>query len=138
MALKDFNRQEDENMATVKSPAKTSTVKRPAPAPQVSAAKTKAADKTKLAAKAKVVAKVKAVPKAAPAKAAPKKAAAGVARSRAKKPAAVSLEQRRCYVEVAAYHIAERRGFAPGNPLEDWVQAEAEIDRLLAEGRLGG
>jgi len=32
----------------------------------------------------------------------------------------------------------ERRGFAPGNPLEDWVQAEIEIDRLLAEGRLGG
>jgi hypothetical protein len=39
---------------------------------------------------------------------------------------------------VAAYYIAERRGFVPGNPLEDWVQAEAEIDRLLAEGLLGG
>ena len=39
---------------------------------------------------------------------------------------------------MAAYYIAERRGFAPGNPLEDWVQAEAELDRLLAEGRLGG
>jgi hypothetical protein len=38
---------------------------------------------------------------------------------------------------MAAYYIAERRSFAPGNPLEDWVQAEAEIDRLLAEGRLG-
>jgi hypothetical protein len=50
----------------------------------------------------------------------------------------VPLEQRRHYVEMAAYYIAERRGFAPGDPLEDWVQAEAEIDRLLAEGRLGG
>ena len=46
-------------------------------------------------------------------------------------------EQRRNYIEVAAYHIAERRGFAPGDPLADWVQAEAEIDRLLREGRLG-
>jgi hypothetical protein len=50
----------------------------------------------------------------------------------------VPLEQRRHYVEMAAYYIAERRGFAPGDPLEDWVQAEAEIDRLLAEGRLAG
>ncbi len=38
---------------------------------------------------------------------------------------------------MAAYHIAERRGFAPGDPLDDWTQAEAEIDRLLAEGLLG-
>ena len=41
-------------------------------------------------------------------------------------------------IAEAAYFHAERRGFAPGNLLEDWVQAEAEIDRLLAEGRLGG
>jgi hypothetical protein len=59
-------------------------------------------------------------------------------RPRAKKPGGVPAEQRRNYIEMAAYYIAERRGFAPGNPLEDWVQAEAEIDRLLAEGRLGG
>lgn len=45
-------------------------------------------------------------------------------------------EQRRHYVEVAAYFIAERRGFA-GDPLQDWLEAEAEIDRLLAEGKLG-
>ena len=48
----------------------------------------------------------------------------------------VPEEQRRHYVEVAAYYIAERRGFAPGDPLADWAAAEAEIDRLLAEGRL--
>ncbi|MCF8177452.1 MAG: DUF2934 domain-containing protein [Sulfuritalea sp.] len=57
---------------------------------------------------------------------------------RKKKPAVVPVDQRKHYVEVAAYHIAERRGFAPGNPLDDWVQAEAEIDRLLAAGLLGG
>lgn len=44
-------------------------------------------------------------------------------------------EQRRHYIEVAAYYIAERRGFC-GSQLEDWVQAEAEIDRLLREGIL--
>jgi hypothetical protein len=125
MAVKDFNHQENGNMATAKKPTKTSPAKRPTPASDLAAAKPEPA------------AKVKASPKTAPAKAAPKKAAAAVARSRAKKAPAVSPEQRKYYVEVAAYHIAERRGFALGNPLEDWVQAEAEIDRLLAEGRLG-
>jgi hypothetical protein len=31
-----------------------------------------------------------------------------------------------------AYLRAERRGFAPGNEDEDWLAAEAEVDRLLA------
>lgn len=48
----------------------------------------------------------------------------------------ISPEQRRHYVEVAAYFIAERRGFLGGSEMEDWVQAEAEIDRLLREGIL--
>lgn len=48
---------------------------------------------------------------------------------------ALSDEQRRHYVEVAAYYIAERRGFC-GSQLEDWVQAETEIERLLREGIL--
>jgi hypothetical protein len=48
----------------------------------------------------------------------------------------VGPEQRRNYVEVAAYFIAERHGFMPGRELQDWAAAEAEIDRLLAEGRL--
>jgi hypothetical protein len=122
-------------MATTKSSAKASPAKRPVPA-------------TKKAAKPEPVAKAaakKPVPKAAPKaipKAAPKPVAKAVAtkpqKPRSKKPTGVPQEQRRNYVEMAAYYIAERRGFAPGNPLEDWVQAEAEIDRLLAEGRLGG
>lgn len=45
-------------------------------------------------------------------------------------------EQRCFYVEVAAYYIAERRGFHGGGQLNDWVQAEEEIDRLLREGIL--
>ena len=50
--------------------------------------------------------------------------------------AAIPTEQRRHYIEVAAYYIAERRGFASGDPMADWSAAEAEIDRLLAEGLL--
>lgn len=57
----------------------------------------------------------------------------------ASQPAAMPVltpEQRCHYVEVAAYYIAERRGFHGGSQMEDWVQAEKEIDRLLREGIL--
>ena len=47
----------------------------------------------------------------------------------------VTAEQRNHYVEVAAYYIAERRGF-DGDPRDDWRQVEQEINRLLSEGRL--
>jgi hypothetical protein len=33
-------------------------------------------------------------------------------------------------IAEAAYYIAERRGFSPGNELEDWLQAEQEVDLL--------
>jgi|SoiMetStandDraft_5_1073268.scaffolds.fasta_scaffold1366036_2 hypothetical protein len=32
-----------------------------------------------------------------------------------------------------AYYKAERRGFAPGHELEDWLAAEREVEALLAE-----
>ncbi len=126
-------------MATTKSVTKTAPAKRAATVAVTGAAKAKPAPKAELAAKREPAAKakVKVAAKAAP-KSAPKAAAAKSARSGAKKPAGVPLEQRRHYVEMAAYYIAERRSFAPGNPLEDWVQAEAEIDRLIAAGLLGG
>lgn len=54
----------------------------------------------------------------------------------AKRKAAVPHEQRRNYIEVAAYYIAERHGFTPGRELTDWAAAEAEIDRLLEAGLL--
>jgi hypothetical protein len=38
---------------------------------------------------------------------------------------------------VAAFYIAQRRGFAPANPTDDWLQAEAEIDALIAQGHFG-
>ena len=48
--------------------------------------------------------------------------------------ATVTAQQRTNYVEVAAFYIAERRSFAPGNPMDDWLAAEAEVDRLIASG----
>jgi len=132
------------HMATAKSSAKTSPGKRPTPAAGSAAAKVKPA--TKVVAKPDPAAKpvpkaapktaTRASPKTAP-KAAPKLKTPKAVAPRSRKAAGVPAEQRRNYIEMAAYYIAERRGFAPGNPLEDWVQAEAEIDRLLAEGRLG-
>jgi len=47
----------------------------------------------------------------------------------------LSEEQRRQYIEVAAYHIAESGGFNSGCNLENWLAAEAGIDQLLAEGK---
>lgn len=47
----------------------------------------------------------------------------------------LSEEQRRQYIEVAAYHIAESGGFNGGCDLENWLAAETEIDRFLAEGK---
>lgn len=32
-------------------------------------------------------------------------------------------------VALAAYFIAEKRGFEPGHELEDWLAAELEIDK---------
>jgi len=46
----------------------------------------------------------------------------------------VTHEQRHNYIEVAAFYVAQRRGFAPGNPLDDWATAEVEVDDLIATG----
>lgn len=35
--------------------------------------------------------------------------------------------RRHAMIAEAAYYRAERRGFAPGHELEDWLQAEAEL-----------
>lgn len=44
---------------------------------------------------------------------------------------AIQPGQRELMIAEAAYYLAERRGFAPGAELEDWVAAESEIDRLF-------
>jgi hypothetical protein len=67
----------------------------------------------------------------------PKTAAAqSTASARRTAPPAIDPEKRRHYVEVAAYYIAERRGFVNGDETRDWLAAEEEIDRLLREKKL--
>ena len=50
-------------------------------------------------------------------------------------------DPRRTAIAEAAYFRAERRGFAPGHELEDWLAAETEINerlrliKLISEGR---
>ncbi|HEY9199829.1 MAG TPA: DUF2934 domain-containing protein [Gammaproteobacteria bacterium] len=36
-------------------------------------------------------------------------------------------------IAEAAYLKAEHRGFCSGDPLDDWLAAEREVDMLLAE-----
>lgn len=55
-------------------------------------------------------------------------------RSRQHNPAAARARdpaQRHAMIAEAAYYRAERRHFEPGHELDDWLQAEAEISRLL-------
>lgn len=49
------------------------------------------------------------------------------------KAAAIAPEERQQLIATVAYFIAERRGFVPGNELDDWLRAEAEVDsRMIA------
>jgi hypothetical protein len=43
----------------------------------------------------------------------------------------IDPEARRQLVAAEAYFLAERRGFAAGNELEDWVTAEMVVDSRL-------
>lgn len=36
-------------------------------------------------------------------------------------------EQSHMMIQEAAYYLAEKRGFAPGHELEDWLRAKAQI-----------
>lgn len=93
----------------------------------------------KSAAKTTTPAKTKAKTTTTKAKAKTVAAASRPARGNgASKSRRVNPDQRRNYIEVAAYYIAERRGFSGGHEAEDWATAEIEIDRLLAEGKLNG
>ena len=62
--------------------------------------------------------------KAAAKKVAPAKAAAA---RRTPKAAPSVAADRESLVRMAAYLRAERRGFAPGYEIEDWLAAEAEV-----------
>lgn len=47
--------------------------------------------------------------------------------------AAITPEQRYRLIAEAAYHRAQQRGFAAGGELQDWLEAEAEVDARLRE-----
>jgi len=54
--------------------------------------------------------------------------ATGVVAVEAVPPGGESREQ---MIALAAYFRAEKRGFAPGGEVQDWLDAEAELERLL-------
>jgi hypothetical protein len=41
-------------------------------------------------------------------------------------------EKREILIRLAAYSFYERRGYVAGHELEDWLQAEMEVNRQLA------
>jgi len=82
----------------------------------------------------------KAVKKTAPRAATTKKTAAKpavrkkkAAPRRTPKKTVLSAEQRWRLVAEAAYLRAEQRGFADGNPVDDWLAAEAEISTRVGQ-----
>jgi hypothetical protein len=46
----------------------------------------------------------------------------------------LSTVDRELMIRTAAYYRAERRNFASGHALEDWLAAESEIDAALLGG----
>jgi len=44
----------------------------------------------------------------------------------------ITLEKRNEMIATMAYHLSEQRGFEPGWELEDWLESERVVDRLLA------
>ena len=59
------------------------------------------------------------------------RSAAARPKPRVKKNAVVPSAERTRLIAEAAYFKAAQRGFAGGGELDDWIEAEAEIDALL-------
>lgn len=111
---------------------KTPTVKKTASTTATSKPATK-----KVATESKVSTKIAATAttkKSAPTKKTPATElakSASAKKSPAKKAPPVSPEHRYHMIATAAYFLAERRGFAGGYQMQDWIAAEAEIDAQL-------
>ena len=58
--------------------------------------------------------------------------AAAQAAAAERKPGVSEAEKREVMIRLAAYSFYERRGLIAGHELEDWLQAEMEVDRQLA------
>lgn len=48
--------------------------------------------------------------------------------------AEMTTEERHQKIAEAAYYRALQRGFHGGSDIEDWLEAEAEIDKLMFHG----
>ena len=113
-------------MAQVKIETKT-----PAKKAVHAAVKKAVADKSGAASKAVATpAKKTAAVKSAVTK---KSATAGKGNGESRKKSKITPEQRYCMVAEAEYYRAEKRGFVGGDTANDWIEAEAEISRLLEE-----
>jgi len=44
----------------------------------------------------------------------------------------VSADQRHSMIAESAYRRAEARGFQGGDPVQDWLEGEKEVDALLS------
>jgi len=44
-------------------------------------------------------------------------------------------EKRSVLIQQTAYFIAEKRGFQGGDPVQDWLAAERQVDEMLKENR---
>lgn len=71
--------------------------------------------------------------KASPASAGKPPANRKPARKTAKKSNGVKQPGRMQMIAEAAYYRAEARGFISGDELQDWLDAENEIDRILGK-----
>ena len=40
----------------------------------------------------------------------------------------ISREERLEMIRIAAYHLAEKRGFEPGEAMDDWLEAERDVE----------
>ena len=69
-------------------------------------------------------------------KRAPRKTVAAPARPAQPSPSFVGPEQRAALIAEAAFFRAEKRGFAPGHEVEDWLAAESEVDAKLMSARI--
>lgn len=72
-------------------------------------------------------------------KAPPRTSVAPARKARAKtapKSHEISPDLRQQMIAEAAYLRAEQRNFSPGDPQDDWLAAEREIDMLLVERAL--
>lgn len=48
-------------------------------------------------------------------------------------PMLISSQQRQQMINEAAYYLAQSRGFVGGNPVDDWLAAEAQVDLKLSQ-----